>query len=700
LIDLIVKTNNQSGTAVITDGLPVFSWAFIEKPVISIDEYGIISDRSYVNQASYRVKLGNSIADWGFSGFSGNVFDTGTILSSSRSVKFNGVDLVRGRTYYGQVKITDANGETSEWEKFSFRFNSFPSVSNVVISPETPSITNNLILNYTYQDNDGDSESGTRTRWFKNGVHTRQFDDQTYIDSSYLSYKDIWYVEVSPRDGYEYGTKTTSTSVIVQTDTPSINDVSILPSNPNVNDILKASYSFEEDAIDDKSLIRWYVNDILQSDSNDEQYVRLDLVSGDMVWCEVQPFNGVVYGSSIVSEKITILETPIFINDLRVDGKINPLDISSTRPVLSWAIRKPTSVEFRYISVRIGTFFGSDNIYSSVVPTGQTTFTIPSNLLTKGRDYFVSIAAGSSDDSFGPYQSASFRIKGSRWADNVSNSRGWTVDVSFTIGASEVFDEEKYQVIRIEDGSKFAEIRLYAGKIGLLSDELVYSGDIDMSGIITLTIVGLGSDIKIYVNRVLSIDGTGYFTQVTNGKKIEIGGVVESPLVVLYKTIYYTTLGFSAPGNEIYSSIQFRTLSDMEGNEAIGIESYIKDSVSYKIFATNPNDTEIGASLFKLYPSTPARYTAANRTFSPINKIKISSNGLYKVISHSQGATIFKSYLIPDWDYDLTISTTLDNPKDNNWLLVKTINNDTISITDEGLLINTTFENTGGRQIL
>jgi len=447
-------------------------------------------------------------------------------------------------------------------------------------------------------------------------------------------------------------------------------------------------------------LIRWYINNVLQSDFNDEQYARLDLVSGDEVWCEVQPFDGVVYGSSIISEKVTISESPIFVNDLRVDGKINPLNVSSTRPVLSWNIRKSSSVEWRYISVRIGTFYGSDNIYSSVVSTNQTTFTVPSNLLTRGRDYFISIAAGSLDDSFGPYQTAAFRVIGSRWADNVSNSRGWTIDVSFTIDNTESFDEEKYQVIRIEDGSKFAEIRIYAGKIGLLSEELTLSDDIDMSGITTLTINGSGSDIEVYANRVIAIDGTGLFSQVTNSKKIEVGGVVESPLVISYKTIYYTTSGSYSPGNAVYSSIQFRTLSDMEGNEAIGIESYIKDSIRYKIFATNPDDTKVGASLFKVSPENPVKYTAANRTFSPINKIKISSNGLYKVISHSGGATIFKSYLIPNWDYDLTISDNINNPTSNNWVLVKTINSDTISITEDGLLIDTTFENTGNRQIL
>lgn len=686
--------------AVVTDGLPVFSWSFNETTTISIDEYGSISEKSYVNQASYRVKIGSSALDWGFSGFSGNVFDTGTILSSSRSIKFNGVDLVRGRTYYGQVKITDANGESSEWEKFSFRFNSVPFATNVNISPSTPSITNDLTLNYTYNDDDGDVESGTRIRWFKNGVHIRQFDEQVYIDSSYLSYKDIWYAEVSPNDGYEYGPKFTSISVTIQTESPSVSSVFILPSNPNVNDILGVNYSFEEEAIDDKSLIRWYVNDILQSDFNDSRYARLDLLSGDKVWCEVQPFDGVVYGTSMISEEITISESPIFVNDLRVDGKINPLDVSSTRPVLSWVIRKPSEVEWRYVSIKIGTFSGSGNIYSSVVSTNQTSFTIPSNLLTKGRDYFVSIAAGSTSDSFGPYQSASFRLKGSRWADNVSNVNGWTINVSFTIDNEEIFDEEKYQVVRIEDGSKFAEIRIYAGKIGMLSEELLLSDDIDMSGITLLTIVGMGEDITVYANKTLIINGSDAFTQVTNSKKIEIGGVVISPLSVSYKSIYYTTSGSYAPGNIAYSNIQFRTLSDMEGNEAIGIENYIKDSISYKVFATNPNNIEVGSSLFQLHPMIPTKYTAANRTFSPINKIKISYNGLYKAISHSSGATVFKSYLIPDWDYDLTITGNEYNPADNNWSLIKTVNSDTISMTTEGLLIDTTFESTGGRQIL
>ena len=70
----------------------------------------------------------------------------------------------------------------------------------------------------------------------------------------------------------------------------------------------------------------------------------------------------------------------------------------------------------------------------------------------------------SETETFTKYETSNFRVRGSRWEEDVSNSTGWTIDTMFVIPAE--IDGE-YQSIRINDGSKFAEVRLYNDKISL-----------------------------------------------------------------------------------------------------------------------------------------------------------------------------------------------------------------------------------------
>jgi hypothetical protein len=114
------------------------------------------------------------------------------------------------------------------------------------------------------------------------------------IESRFLSYGDVWSADIIPHDGYEYGVRYSTATVQVAGEAPVADELKILPVNPNENDILKAVYSVTtSDA--DKSQIRWYLNNVLQPDHNDEQYARMPFKAGDSVRVEVTPYDGVTF---------------------------------------------------------------------------------------------------------------------------------------------------------------------------------------------------------------------------------------------------------------------------------------------------------------------------------------------------------------------------------------------------------------------
>jgi len=701
LIDLFVKVNNQTGGVVrITDGHPVVSWEFDETDVIRLDPYGPITSSTFIDQATYRVRIGDSPSGWGTDAFLGDLMDTGLIASASRQSIYTGLELRRGTRYYGQVIVVDTEGQTSGWVTFSFLFNSLPRASDLRITPESPSINDNLSLQYTYTDVGGDAEQGTLIRWFRNGVHERQFDNQTSINKRHLQYRDVWHADVMPGDGFENGTRSTALSVAVQTTAPVASELRVLPSNPNKNDIFRAAYDFASDIFDDQTLIRWYVNDVLQSAFNDMEFARLSVGTGDQVRFEAQPFDGVVYGETKSSLQVDVVPAGLSVEDVRIDGLVNPLSLLSLRPVISWTVRIPPGREWKYASILVGTFAGSGNILFTVVETSQPTFTIPSNILNRGRDYYVAIAVSDVEDVFESYKTSHFRIAGSRWDENANNATGWTIEAAFLIDQAAEFDSSQYQVLRFEDGTRFGEVRILAGKVGFLSDGITMSSELDMGSIVTLTVTGQGNDVMVYLDRTLVIDGTGKFTQSASGKRLEAGAVVESPLEVHYRSFSYTTAGVFAPGSSSeYGNIQFHTFANFQGGSATGIEGYLQGGIEFKVFAVNPNEANDSATIYKIAPNKAVQYATVNRTFSPINRIRQSLNGLYKVIAHSRGAAVFKSYIVPQWSSDSTFSDA-QRPEDNLWQLSQTLGVDPTTLNSSGLTIDTSFKNTGGNMIL
>lgn len=698
-LELSLKLNNQtvsdytSSIRIISE-FPTLNWEFdfTDRAIVDAST-GIVSDGGGFAQQSYEIRIANSFTNIGTDAFVGNMFQGGVVSGQESFWRYSGTALVRGANYWGQARATDNADRQSEWSTFSFAYNSLPYVSNVYITPSSPSVTDNLILNYTFYDSDSDLESGTKIRWFKNGVHQKQFDDAIIIDAFNLQNRDIWNADIYPSDGYEYGARETSPHVIITKTAIEVSDVSILPANPNPDDILKANFLLSNEFEQENVLIRWYVNNFLLSDFNDEQYVSLPVVEGDEVRFEVKHIESGIYVSSATEE---IVASDFIISNMIVDGKVDSLEISSTTPLIQWNTFIPDGKTVGYISIKIGTFFEADNIYSTILAYDGDSFTIPSNLLNKGGDYYVSIAA-SDTQTFSKYTTGHFRVKGSRWEESVSNSTGWTLETFFSIPPLvEDETETDYQVIRINDGTKFAEIRLYISKIVLISGRRIEYDNVSAFGASSLNIAGKNDNIKIYLNKELIINGEGIFTQISNIKRLELGSSASETFTVRYKYLFYTTSGYYLPGSSSeYANIQFHTYMEFEDNEVVALNSYTGGQY---VFGLNPdNDTE-SSSIYAIVPgeSSVSCPTVA-RTFSPINNINKSPDGRVTAYAHAKGVTIMRGYIINPFNHELVFVDANDNlyttpPTESGWELVSNTNFTAAYFDSNGLNINTLGE--------
>jgi len=704
-LELSLKLNNQavpdslsspsfymSEDIRITNEFPTLNWEFNLTDRASVDvTSGVASDAGEFAQSGYEIRVADSLTGIGTNSFAGNMSQTGYLTGQEFFWKYSGTVISRGNTYYGQIRATDVTGRESEWAIFSFTYNSLSVVTNAIITPSQPSTIDDLQLSYTFYDANSDLESGSKIRWFKNGVYQKQFDNATIVESFYLQNADIWNADIYPSDGYEYGYRVTSTFVIVTKTAVTVSDIGVLPKNPNPDDVLKANYLTSNELEMENVLIRWYVNEFLIPEFNNKQYAKPSVQEDDEVRFEVKHVGS---GSYLSSPTVIIAASDFVVSNIIVDGKVDSLNISSVSPLVQWNIFVPDGKEVNYISIKIGTFYESDNVYSTTLSYNGDSFTIPPNLLAKGRDYYISIAV-SDTQIFGEYESNHFRVGGSRWERSVSNSTGWTFEMLFLIPFSGAEDTD-YQVIRINDGSRFAEVRLYDSKIVFISGSRIEYDNINQFGTGTLTIAGKNDNIKIYFNRNIIINGEGIFTQQSNIKRLEIGSSASDTFVVHYKYLFYTTSGYFLPGSSSeYSNIQFHVYMKFEDNEVVALDSYTNGRY---VFGLNPDSTFESSTIYAIVPGEPiVSCPTVPRTFSPINRINKSPDDKITVYAHAKGATVVKGYVINPFNHELVFVDSNDVvdetlPTSSGWELVRNTNYVAAYFDDNGFNINTLGE--------
>jgi hypothetical protein len=97
--------------------------------------------------------------------------------------------------------------------------NNVPTVSDYEITAATAGsnvpVNEDLWLGYVYDDSDGNSESGTTIRWFKDNVEQAVWNDVTTVPSSATSIGDSWNAKITPSDGIDMGTTYETTAIAI-----------------------------------------------------------------------------------------------------------------------------------------------------------------------------------------------------------------------------------------------------------------------------------------------------------------------------------------------------------------------------------------------------------------------------------------------------------------------------------------------------
>ncbi len=183
------------------------------------------------------------------------------------------------------------------------------SIQIASVSGEEINSSEDLKLDYSYFDPDGDLETNSEIRWYKNGVLQPEYNDSLTIFSYSTSKNEQWYATIRPNDGRGFGELYSSDVVTIANSLPVVSNMNILPGNPNSFQDLFLTYDyFDEDGdIEGQTEILWYKNDELQSNLNGFSVIMSGNTSvGDHWYVTIKPHDGFNYGSLYYSETIII----------------------------------------------------------------------------------------------------------------------------------------------------------------------------------------------------------------------------------------------------------------------------------------------------------------------------------------------------------------------------------------------------------
>ncbi|MCS5535662.1 MAG: hypothetical protein NZ802_07385 [Candidatus Poseidoniales archaeon] len=209
----------------------------------------------------------------------------------------------------------NANGQNSgdATSTFSVQIpedNQPPSVSTVSIVPSPATTTDTLQLNYAYFDPDGDTESGTQIRWYRDGVLISALNDQKTIGSGSTSKGQFWNASVTPSDGSDLGTLVEANTVEIVNSAPVVDSATISPVIPLEGDDLTLSHSFSDaDSGDIPALsdTRWYVDGARVAAFDGEVSVpSIAIRSGDVWYAEVSASDGIDTSTWFTTTTVTV----------------------------------------------------------------------------------------------------------------------------------------------------------------------------------------------------------------------------------------------------------------------------------------------------------------------------------------------------------------------------------------------------------
>jgi parallel beta-helix repeat protein len=196
-----------------------------------------------------------------------------------------------------------------------------------------PTTKYDIVLDYTYEDPEGDPEFNTTIHWYINGIYNASFDNQKTITPQYTQKGQLWQAYVYPSDGYDstWPTFAFESNIIPIINTPpEISNVTITPIDPTGGNDLFIDFEvfdLDDDGLDSaKTTSRWFrwnegLNDYEYS-SIDSFYLPSQYTAKGEKWiCRVTPHDGDAAGMMVQSQEVIIGNTPPSIQNVRITSE-------------------------------------------------------------------------------------------------------------------------------------------------------------------------------------------------------------------------------------------------------------------------------------------------------------------------------------------------------------------------------------------
>ena len=272
------------------------------------------------------------------------------------------------------------NNNGDNWDAISYQVpevggpspNTPPSASNLQLNPSNPVTTDTLSLTYSYQDSDGDAESGTTIHWYKDGVLESSRNNQTTVPSSLTTKGESWNVTVIPSDGMDNGTPINSYAVGIDNSIPVVLSASITPSDATESDDLTLGWS-SADADNDvlSSQTEWYVDDAkVSAFDGDITIPSVAIRDGDAWYAKVRVNDGEVDSAWLTTQTITIGSdnTPPTMTSVSLIGPYTTIDDL----VATALANDDDSDQLTYQWEWVGTPFTTDTLPASQTSKGES----------------------------------------------------------------------------------------------------------------------------------------------------------------------------------------------------------------------------------------------------------------------------------------------------------------------------------------
>ncbi|MHA2224197.1 MAG: hypothetical protein ACXAC8_03260 [Candidatus Hodarchaeales archaeon] len=338
----------------------------------------------------------------------------------------------RGDEWHFKVRSSDSI-DYSQWISCPTNVtivNTVSSVSNLAISPVYPQTGNNLNASYEYSDVDGDTESLSYLRWYKDGIEQVSYRNQTIVAAAATTKGDNWWFTVLPHDGTDYGLIKTSSVIQIENSVPTASNLDFFPSNPTRANNLTISYVYSDDDGDPESgtLIRWYRNNIPQTTFNDMVIIdSASIFKGDLWNVSIRVSDSTDISPNWVNVSITVANSPPIVVFLSPEI-YNPGFLYTTSDlVASWDEFDPDGDSIN--DSKIVWFKNNGSIYEITSLENQTT--VPASYTTKGDSWTFYMNIFDGEDwanpigNIGTWQSASATISNSKPSvDNIVLSGG------------------------------------------------------------------------------------------------------------------------------------------------------------------------------------------------------------------------------------------------------------------------------------